>query len=80
MADPPQVSLFVYGVFRKDILVKLCSFYDESIGENIPREFVQLLKGARESSLSVCQVFSTRSICKYLKRIYVYMCVRDIGL
>lgn len=47
MADPPQVSLFVYGVFRKDILVKLCSFYDESIGENIPREFVQLLKGAR---------------------------------
>lgn len=72
------LSLFVYGGWGrgKDILVKLEDAFILWRDENISREFVQLWKErGRENSLTVCQVFSTRSICKYLKRIYVYICV-----
>lgn len=32
------------------------------------------------SALTVCELFSTRSICKYLKRIYVHICVCVISI
>lgn len=60
----------------KDILVKLEDAFILWWDENISREFVQLWKErGRENSLTVYQVFSTRSICKYLKRIYIYIYV-----
>lgn len=75
------LSLFVYGGFtggwkREGYFGEIGRCIHFMMRWEFSREFVQLWKErGRQSSLTVCQVFSTRSICKYLKRIYVYICV-----